>query len=77
MMHTQEATEILANMSVGAATATGLISFIDNHASVFTILISGTGVLSAITFYYLNYRMRKKEYVLNIERLNVAKQEKQ
>lgn len=76
-MDTQEATEILANMSVGAATATGLISFIENHVSIFSLLISGTGVLTAITFYYLNYRMRKKEYTLNIERLNAVKQEKQ
>ncbi len=60
-------TEALANMSVGAATAIGLFGYIEQHASLFSLLISLCGVIAAIIFYWLNYRMRKKEFKIKLK----------
>lgn len=60
-------TEALANMSVGAATALGLFGYIEKHASLFSLFISSCGVIAAMVFYYLNYRMRKKEFDLKLK----------
>ena len=60
-------TEALANMSVGAATALGLFGYIEKHASLFSLCISSCGVIAAMVFYYLNYRMRKKEFEIKLK----------
>ena len=60
-------TETLANMSVGAATALGLFGYIEEHASLFSLLISSCGVGAAIIFYWLNYRMRKREFEIKLK----------
>ena len=68
-MDKEQVTETLANMSVGAATATGLVAWLERHASLFSLLISALGVTAAITFYWLNYRLKKKEFDLKLHRL--------
>lgn len=68
-MDKETITETLGNMSAGAGTATGLISFVESHTSLFSMAISGSGVIAAIIFYWLNYRMRKKEYNLRLKKL--------
>lgn len=60
-------TETLANMSVGAATALGIVNYVEQHTGLFSLLISSLGVIAAITFYWLNYRMRKKEFDLKLK----------
>ena len=65
-MDKETITETLGNMSAGAGTAAGLITFVENHTSLFSLLISGSGVLAAIIFYWLNYRLRKKEFDLKL-----------
>jgi len=62
-------TETLANMSVGAATALGIVNYVEQHTGLFSLLISSLGVIAAITFYWLNYRMRKKEFELKVRDL--------
>lgn len=68
-MDKETITETLGNMSAGAATATGLIGFVESHTSLFSMLISSCGVIAAIIFYWLNYRMRKKEFNLKLKKL--------
>ncbi len=72
-MNKDTITESLGNMSVGAVTGLGLASYIESHASLFSLLISACGVVAAITFYWLNYRMRKKEFELKTLQLKKAK----
>ena len=57
----QQTSESLANMSIGATTATGLVAFLEQHASLFTIGIAFCGLILALIFNVLNYRLKKKQ----------------
>lgn len=67
-MDKDQVTETLANMSVGAATATGFVAWLEKHASLMSLLISALGVTAAIIFYWLNYRLKKREFELKLYR---------
>lgn len=66
-MNKDAVAENVANMSVGAVTATGLVGYFENHATLFSLLISAVGVLAAIIFYWLSYQLRKKELDFRIK----------
>lgn len=54
----------LGDMSTGVATSSALVTFLESHASLISLGIGFCGLVLAAVFYWLNYRLKKKEFDL-------------
>lgn len=49
-----------ANVATGLTAGSGMVNFINEHATVIGIVFTGSSFLLAFIFYILNYRLNKK-----------------
>lgn len=65
----QDTARTLGDASVGVATSSQLVAFLEAHHSLFSLGIGFCGLVLAGVFYYLNYRLRRREFELKRSKL--------
>ena len=63
-MEKEDVCETLADMSIGATVAVGLVTYIEQHATFFTVLIGFCGLLVAVIFHSIRVWLAHRQLKL-------------